>query len=319
MMEEDTVAEKLIRELEKVLGNAEGTVKVRDSQEGTEEDPFLLAAKNTRALCEALNVETSSFDVNTWIAKLYNLKQQGDRIIYSSVSDYIYPLDETTCSRIRTNLQRATIEEKAKDDKSMMKVLLKLTDHIELAGRQRDFLEERVKAMDKVMQTRMKEIVEEKTRNVKSELIGLVALFTALAFVSFGGIASLENVLNVVAANVPALKTALIVIFWMFCMMNLLFIFMYFVLRVIWRKEIIYEKTREMLVKRYPVIFASNYVLLVILTTTGLMYLAQKLRLYDLMKECTLEVCGILYVILFIASVGVLYKIGSDLWSDYKK
>ena len=107
--------------------------------------------------------------------------------------------------------------------------------------------------------------IQDITKDMTSQLVGLVSIFTALSFLIFGGISSLQNTFNSLSAAANAqnsiLPTLIVTLAWAFCLMNLLFGFMYFVLRIV-KPPVSQIQTN--IVHRYPVVFLCDYVLLLL-------------------------------------------------------
>ena len=123
------------------------------------------------------------------------------------------------------------------------------------------------KSLQQDIELEVKTEISNATKDITSQLVGLVALFTAMSFLVFGGIASLGSIFNSVELFVnlesSVLPVLLVAVAWAFCMMNLLFAFMYFVLRLVKPEQFAIRPEKNM-VQRYPVVFLTNYILLVL-------------------------------------------------------
>lgn len=115
-------------------------------------------------------------------------------------------------------------------------MVVKIYDHINLAIRQKDMTNK----SDSDLHRQIEEIVETKsaavTKEMTTQLVSLIAIFTALSFIVFGGISSLDSIFQSLQTTMEdkntILPTLIVSVVWAFCLMNLLFGFMYFVLRI---------------------------------------------------------------------------------------
>ena len=84
------------------------------------------------------------------------------------------------------------------------------------------------------------------TKEMTQQLVGLIGIFTALSFIVFGGISSLDSIFGAVQGTLEdehsVLPVLIIAIAWALCMMNLLFGFMYFVIRITHLQKPVDEK-----------------------------------------------------------------------------
>ena len=65
-------------------------------------------------------------------------------------------------------------------------------------------------------------------KDITTQLISLVSIFTALAFVMFGSISVLDNLLKNIEAQ-PVIKTLLVGDLWLICMINIFMLFAKFI------------------------------------------------------------------------------------------
>lgn len=111
-----------------------------------------------------------------------------------------------------------------------------------------------------------------------SQLVGLISIFTALSFIVFGGISSLENMVTSLQGTLKDQQSVLPILIlamaWAFCMMNLLFGFMYFVIRITTLEKPVDENAANV-VQRYPVVFLCNYIILALLVLFSGMWFAE--------------------------------------------
>jgi hypothetical protein len=170
----------------------------------------------------------------------------------------------------------------------------------------------------KIFETR----VDDTANNLTSQLISLVALFTALSFIVFGGISSLDSIFTVLSEkDNTVLPTIIVAIVWALCMMNLLFLFVYFILQIIASKKGTEgEKppkkiTFRGLVQKYPLVFLFNYILLSLLLFTGGAYYAWITGLGRGIYDWVLSVSDLTFILGFALIAGIIFFFGRLLYN----
>lgn len=154
------------------------------------------------------------------------------------------------------------------DNTALFLTLLKFKDHLNLAHRQKELFSANGSAIKNEIDHEINCASSEMTQQLTNQLVGLIAIFTALSFVVFGGINSLANIFT--SLNNGVLSTLTVSLCWGFCMSNLLFIFLYFILNITnhgAKRE--YLKRKMNLVQRFPAVFFVNHILLFLLTVCG--------------------------------------------------
>ncbi|MDI9498238.1 MAG: hypothetical protein QM270_07120 [Bacillota bacterium] len=149
-------------------------------------------------------------------------------------------------------------ESDALDDESKQRIsrsLLRLYDHVQLALVQHRQIrtpsgwlklqvkdvESRVDDLDNTqkdlrdMQGKALEALDSAERSMTNQIIGIVAIFTALSFVLFGGISALSTVTQLFTE--PLFKIISMGAIWGIGMFNLLLVFAHFINRIIGRNE----------------------------------------------------------------------------------
>lgn len=121
--------------------------------------------------------------------------------------------------RYTERINIAANDEKQKLERSR-KVILKMYDHVNLAKRQYNELKESDDDFEMKFRKSFQSHQVELTREMSSQLVTLVGIFTAIAFVVFGGISSLDNVFQNGIADIPLLRVMIIGIVWSLCMIN---------------------------------------------------------------------------------------------------
>lgn len=225
-------------------------------------------------LCQGLTVSTQVFkkSIDQWLRELDEYIRSYERLLYSTISNYIYELDEKKYAIFELNIysvfeyvmnQEPPKKNPEKDTyEKRRRIVMKFYDHVNLAHRQFVLYSQKQADIESLVEKKIEPELAKSSKELTSQLVGLVAIFTALSFIVFGGISSLESLFSVLSQNDNAvLPTIIVAIAWAFCLMNLLFAFMYFVLRVMGNKSDATEKEKPM-VQKYPLVFISNYILL---------------------------------------------------------
>jgi len=193
------------------------------------------------------------FGVDKWITRFKEYERKNKRFFYSYITQYIFDEEkdekigkllgniQTMIDQIETSdtydnnnglLQKATV---VSYDQYLM--ICKLYDHCNLASKQRlayknkatqADIENRIEEVQKIIKVENENLIEtrvkEYEKNITSQLIGLVAMFTALSFLLFGGISSFGNIFQML--NTASLSKILILSdVWLLCMFNLFTLF----------------------------------------------------------------------------------------------
>lgn len=231
-------------------------------------------------LCRELDqsVATGQFDCKKWISELNEyISNSQNRLLYNDLSNYIFSRNGREYVSMMTNLEavvdyamtylRPDKNHPDNEKEVLYKTILKFYDHLNLARKQVAMFDSDRKSLQQDIELEVKTEISNATKDITSQLVGLVALFTAMSFLVFGGIASLDSIFKSVELFVnlqsSVLPVLLVAVAWAFCMMNLLFSFMYFVLRLVKPEQFAIRPEKNM-IQRYPVVFLTNYILLVL-------------------------------------------------------
>lgn len=251
-----------------------GHSHANDSTASSKNDHIDSMSFDMLKLCKELSrsVANGNFDSAHWLDELRNYISNNDnRLLYSDISNYIFNLSDEEFTTFTTNLD-SVLNDAAdlrgtgvEQDKNLYKTLLKFFDHVNLAHRQNSMFSNKQQDIDNEIERLLGPKVQDITKDMTSQLVGLVSIFTALSFLIFGGISSLQNTFNSLSTAANAqnsiLPTLIVTLAWAFCLMNLLFGFMYFVLRIV-KPPVSQIQTN--IVQRYPVVFLCDYVLLIL-------------------------------------------------------
>ena len=250
--------------------------------------------------------------------------------MYSSISNHIFNKTEQELGTFGTNLDFVLhyVERKVEDNpaseywKKSFKNVLKFYDHSNLAIQQQKLVSKKRMDLEHEVESILAPKISEITKKMTQQLVGLIGIFTALSFIVFGGISSLDSIFGAVQETLNERQSVLPVLIladaWAFCMMNLLFGFMYFVIRITTLKKPAAEKAAN-IIQRYPVVFLCNYIILALLVLFSGMWFAEVNAVGKSVFEFFVDSKHStwtfwIFVVLFIVFFGVL---GWFLWKWY--
>lgn len=243
-------------------------------------------------LCNRLNhpADTVEMDCQEWIDVLEKyIVAHSNRLYYSAISNYVFQMDEQQFTEFLSNLGKIVdYAEPYHGDKdgrkrNLYRTIVKFYDHANLAHQQQVTFSSKQDSLREDVKREVADTLEPKiseiTKDMTSQLVGMIGIFTALSFIVFGGISSLDSIFGAVQGTLDdqgtVLPVLIIAVAWAFCMMNLLFGFMYFVLRITHMSKRLDAKDMN-IVQRYPVVFLCDYVLLAMLVLLCGMWFAKK-------------------------------------------
>lgn len=211
--------------------------------------------------------------------------------------------------RYTERINIAANDEKQKLERSR-KVILKMYDHVNLAKRQYNELKESDDDFEMKFRKSFQSHQVELTREMSSQLVTLVGIFTAIAFVVFGGISSLDNVFQNGIADIPLLRVMIIGIVWSLCMINLVFIFLFCVGKITKLSFKFPNAVQNSLTKKYPIIFWSNYLLVGMLLILCWVYYLSNHQFFEWMNKLA-DRNAITVTITGFATIAVLLGVGA--------
>ena len=227
------------------------------------------------SICVMLSLSPDSFDKyqtykNT---KEYLLKRK--RWLYSVISDYLYRSTSTETFINNLDVLREYASglsvEVSKETRDVEYGIIKLWDHANLAKKQNDNLRQSDEDFNKSFTNRIIPFRANFAQEMNTQLISLIAIFTALSFIVFGGITSFANILSGMS-SIPIIELVILGSVWGLCMLNLIFAFMYFVAKLTKLSIKTSERDGASLSEKYPFLVWGNYFLMLIFTVSCLMY-----------------------------------------------
>lgn len=210
-----------------------------------------------------------------------------DRILYSIISNYIYNEYEkintesgsSKVDRIISNMNALqdyayTCEVKDKQQEEIIlktkKAIVKMWDHINLASQQYEFLKESDEGYQKRFDSQIGPEKQKMWKEINSRLLTIVGIFTALAFLIFGSLTSLNA--ELANQNAPLLKLICICLVWALGMLNVLYVFLFCCGKMVNSSFKELRTKHGRLWEKYPIVFLTNELLLGALALTGWIY-----------------------------------------------
>lgn len=259
-----------------------------------------------------------------------------NRIIYSTISNFIFSSDDNSLFNLQTNIEQFCNyvhsmnfkkEYKNVDEVEKIKVfVLKMYDHINLAVYQYHSF----KDSDEEFKTKFAENIEplrngidRQLKEVTSQQISMLAIFTAISFVVFGGISSASSIFSN-ASSLSLSELMILASIWALGICNLVYFLIYYMAKL----GKISIKTNNRLganvFRRHPYIVLMNFLLASILllslwgyvieSTVGINWLIDFIN----KNEDFLLICTILILILIIGLfIYIIYKINNKK-DDYR-
>lgn len=225
-----------------------------------------------RNICSKLTL--SEFDEQQVYQDMKTYLNTYGRWLYSVISNYLFSLNEKDRTKYISNLN--TLLEysdklETKEELTIKMYIEKLWDHSNLAIAQVEQLHDSEDTFSARFQKNLIPFKSEFTHEMNMQFISLIAIFTALSFIVFGGISSLDNIFNG-AKDFPILILMIMGSIWGLFICNLVFVFMLFVSKFTKLSLKMSEKEDASLSEKYPFIVWCNYIFLLILSVSSWLY-----------------------------------------------
>ena len=235
------------------------------------------------SIIEKLSVGTDKFNKDEFYSIVENYLKNYDRILYSTISADIYGKSDPknkneVVGMIMTNLEWLVdnpreIKKGDPEEKIVIatnRAITKMLDHVSLASQQYLNLKQTDDEYDKKFKDHISVVKDNMTQDivkeVNSQLITLVGIFTALAFLIFGSISSLDGIFE--NNDIPLFKTMSIGIIWGICILNMIFVFLFCISKMTKLNFKSDTKSDATIFRRYPVVWWTNLILISLLLLT---------------------------------------------------
>lgn len=282
-------------------------------------------------ICEKLDKDCNKFsleDARSWVNSLSQYISAHKRLIYASVTNHIFSFkDDTRIDNFLSNLQYILDNYNLihSDDDDTYWIIIKFNDHANLAKRQYLLFNQDQKAIDDRIDNRIKEKVSPSItrieRGILSQLIGLVAIFTALSFIIFGGISSLDSIFKSLSiSHRSVLYTIIVGCIWAFLIANLLFAFMQFIVKIIdnAKEDKLSTLSPKVRIQSHPLVLLYNRIILWVFLLCGLLVFAQKVGVTDIIIKYVSN-SSFKVIIILVAICVVVFFLGFTFHRSYKQ
>lgn len=248
-----------------------------------------------------LCVENDIFDAENTYEALKEYINKYDRIIYSTVSQVIYSItnvnnennhftNQNKFSTLLSNMDKLLtyVGKQANEDlsanttetetdaytqleKDTRKAVWKIWDHINLAHIQFEVLRQSDDEYNEKFEERIQVFQNKITSEMNAQLLSMVGIFTALAFLLFGGINSLQNVLTGLQDS-HLLRLLIIGGGWGLVMLNVTFVFLFCISKMTKLNFKSSQNPSATFCQRYPVVCWTNFLIISIMCILMWMY-----------------------------------------------
>lgn len=227
-------------------------------------------------ICSHLSGETALFNASDTYQKVEQYIRTHKRWYYSDISNFLFASDDEKVGSFMSNLESlqtyAYEMQSSKEAKQQVIMIDKLWDHANLAQRQIAAFSKKDADIDIHLDEKINSKMGALERELSKELISLISLFTALSFVIFGGISSLDNIFEG-ARSFPIMQVLVIGCVWGLCILNLVFVFVFFVSKLTRLPIASTDRVNANLVQKYPFWIYSNFFILFLLAVFGWLYM----------------------------------------------
>lgn len=251
-------------------------------------------------LCNELILENESFNKEHFLNILLYFMENDKRILYSQVTGFIFDrykksgslkdasdiIDNMTANLVSmiewtksdgfesTSTYQEHFRGNLDNSPKIRKILIKLWDHINLADHQYNQLKESDDEFNRKFDNKFDSAASEKlnkfSKEMNAQLLTLVGIFTALAFMVFGSITGLSNLITNVKQPVPRL--IILGCVWGIAVLNLVFVFLFCVGKMTKENFVSTDNPSASIWEKYPIVWWSDFVIGSILILSSWIY-----------------------------------------------
>lgn len=212
-----------------------------------------------------------------------------DKILYTPLTNFIYAYrsthtdnEETTIltnldnllDYIESNEYSRLYNSAPKGKKALYndtcRAILKIWDHTSLALAQFSVMNRTDTNYNERIENYFSVQRAEVEREMQQKMLTMLSIFTALAFLLFGGISSLDNVFYV--KDMPLLKVMISTLTWGLCFVNMITLFLYFTGKLTNTSFKSTDKIDATVFEKYPIVFWSNFTILILIISISWIY-----------------------------------------------
>lgn len=294
--------------------------------QGVEESHIQRRHKDISAICDAIAGTTQMFNAQDACVMVQSYAEEYGRWFYSDITNYLFAIDENDQTTFFSNLEEMlkfshtgySSGGEKENSEELQRMIDKLWDHSNLAQRQKEIIGKKESDIKRLMELVVTPQMMEFREKMSKELISLIAIFTALSFIVFGGISSLDNIFDGVV-SVPIIQLVIVGCIWGLCMLNLVFVFMFLISKLTGLPMKSDDSPEASLSKKYPFLTWSNFFLLLILTISSWLYYIDYSNTGSWIIEwsrshsvCSTVIGGLVIAVIFGFTAGALLKKGGS-------
>lgn len=251
-----------------------------------------------------------------------------ERILYTPISNDIYARheDQSYIATVISNLDKLVkyaSDYRCQDgeDKKLVedtkKATLKIWDHVNLANQQYVVLKQSDEEYKDKFKENFNEYKEDLTKEMNAQLLTMVSIFTALAFLIFGGISSLDDIFSV--SSIPILRLISLGLVWGLCMLNLVFVFLFCVGKMTKLNFKSNDKEDATIFQKYPIVWWCNFVLVsLFLISIWAHFIHQKEIDLGFIRLCATNGCFTIIITLVLVGLIIVGAYFLCTWTDIK-
>lgn len=226
--EKDSTVDNNIKEF------AKNTKNIPDSSILCEEDSAPEGEFVSEFLVRGIVCSNEEYDLETTgrlLEKACTI--DGFQIVYSEIFRILEEAKDMS-KIISDSLLHCQQLRKNNNDIESIRILSKISEHVKLCQLEIMQMTELSKSISESNQIAIEKSSHETSRGITSQLIGVVSIFTAIAFILFGGISGLSSINELASIGENSITTMLIC-FLLFglIMLGCLCLFVYFILQII--------------------------------------------------------------------------------------
>lgn len=316
--------------------NPENINNDQKTQSELDKDRYSAMNREMYAICEKLSSKWENDTVEKGLSVISDLEKylkNYDRILYSSISSYIFGLygddiSSDDCDEKIGNMQtnilsvsvyayddkfQTDISTKTGDEQERLRkipvISVKLLDHINLACQQCNSLKQTDEEYKRKFNKSIEPIKSKLTKEMNAQLLTLIGIFTALSFLLFGGISSLDNIFSHVN-NVSILKLIIIGCIWGISLVNLIFVFLFCVAKMTKLSFASTENDKATIFQKYPIFWWTNYIIISILSVVSILFYMNKNNMFKWVDNVCNGIPGIVCFVSFSMLFWVIVGIG---------
>lgn len=299
--------------------NSEGVCSGREEMESSIRDLCIQLSSYTFDLSDVEKYEKIIEIIVRYVRK-------HERLMYSVISNYVFVandnidnmvnnidiiLDYSYSTRFSSDMIGKFELEEAEIEKSR-RIILKINDHIHLAVQQLHNLRISDEEYAKRFEEQMQPVTNKLVQDMNAQLISLVGIFTAIAFIIFGGISEFNNIFSGLN-DTSLLKLLMVGSVWGICLINLVYVFLFCIGKMTGLNFRSVQKSAEATVfQKYPIVWWSNLIVIsILIVSTWLYFIMYRtnavVELLNLSTQWIVGISGVIIAII-IAAVCLLYK-----------